>query len=124
MPLYCHVCRPALLLQDVPADDPKHGQDVTADRHPVTAAGQANSASLGQAAGGQAEPSASAANGEKKAEWAKRDRHTGKSDGGGGGAAAAEAGKGKAKANPEKSKTHRAAKAQLVISVLLSVLLD
>ena len=77
---------------------------------PVSA-GQTNVAPTGQAgvgaAGGQAGPSATAAH-EEKAERAEGDSHTGKS--GGGGAAAAEGGKGKA----EKSKSRRAAKAQLV----------
>lgn len=104
----------------MPAD---HGQDVTSEGAPAIAHGQANSASLGQAAGGQAGPRATAANGEKKAERAKGDRHIGKYDGGGGGgAAAAEADKGKGKGRAEK--TQKPARAQLVISLLSSALLD
>ena len=131
VPLYCLIKRelPCLetcvLLQDGPAD-PKHGQDFMAKRVPATpagpvSAGQTNVAPTGQAgvgaAGGQAGPSATAAH-EEKAERAEGDSHTGKS--GGGGAAAAEAGKGKA----EKSKSHRAAKAQLVNFILPAALFD
>ena len=106
-----------MLLQGVPAD-PKHGHDLG---DPETAVGQASSIPLGQACGGPAEgqagPSAIAVNREK-AEPTKEDSHTGKS--GGGGAAAAEAGKGKV----EKSKSHKAAQAQLVSSILTCILLD
>ena len=102
---------------------PLPDQAVTAGASPApaagpTAAGKANSVAPRQAnagaAGGQAGPSGTAANGEKQAERAKGDRHTGKCDGGGGGGAAAEPGKVQAKGKAEKSKTHKPAKAQLV----------